>query len=123
MADLDHGPSRRQVLRITAVAGVSIALGGGLTRSLLRRAGLRELRETRAQMGTLVTISVVHPDAVAARAMVAETFAVMERLEGLLSRHREGTPVSPTQPRRGRSRPSPRTRTCRTTGPGVLVPE
>jgi thiamine biosynthesis lipoprotein len=45
-------------------------------------------------MGTLVTISVVHPDAVVARAMVAETFAVMERLEGLLSRHREGTPVS-----------------------------
>ena len=94
MAGHDHGPSRRQALRITAVAGVSVALGGGLTRAFLRRAGLRELRETRTQMGTLVTISVVHPDAVAARAMVAETFAVMERLEGLLSRHRKGTPVS-----------------------------
>lgn len=94
MAALDHGPSRRQALRITAVAGVSLALGGGLTRGLLRRAGLRELRETRTQMGTLVTISVVHADAAVARAMVAETFAVMERLEGLLSRHREGTPVS-----------------------------
>ena len=94
MAALDHRPSRRQALRITAVTGVSIALGGGLTRSLLRRAGLRELRETRTQMGTLVTISVVHPDAVVAREMVAETFAVMERLEGLLSRHKEGTPVS-----------------------------
>lgn len=94
MAALDRGPSRRQALRITAVAGVSLALGGGLTRAFLRRAGLRELRETRTQMGTLVTISVVHPDAVVARAMVGETFAVMERLEGLLSRHREGTPVS-----------------------------
>ncbi len=94
MAALERGPSRRQALRITAVAGVSLALGGGLTRSLLRRAGLRELRETRTRMGTLVTISVEHPDAAVARAMVAESFAVMERLEGLLSRHREGTPVS-----------------------------
>jgi len=44
-------------------------------------------------MGTLVTITVVHPDADAARIMVGDTFDEMERLEGLLSRHRAGTPV------------------------------
>jgi len=44
-------------------------------------------------MGTLVTITAVHPDAEGARAMVADTFEEMERLEGLLSRHRVGTPV------------------------------
>jgi thiamine biosynthesis lipoprotein len=45
-------------------------------------------------MGTLVTISVVHPSATAARGMVVAAFAEMERLEAILSRHREGTPVS-----------------------------
>jgi thiamine biosynthesis lipoprotein len=51
------------------------------------------VRETRDQMGTLVTISAVHTDPDAARIMVADTFDEIERLESLLSRHREGTPV------------------------------
>ena len=84
---------RRQVLRITAAAGVSAILGGGLLRVALERAGLHRVRQTRTQMGTLVTISAVHPDAEAARMMVADTFDEIERLESLLSRHREGTPV------------------------------
>ncbi len=86
--------TRQQFLRITAVAGVSLTLGGGLIRALVRRADLHEIRETRTQMGTLVTISVVHPSATAARGMVVAAFAEMERLEAILSRHREGTPVS-----------------------------
>ncbi len=50
--------------------------------------------ETRTQLGTLVTISVVHSDAATAREMVAGGYAEMERLEGLLSRHRPDTPVA-----------------------------
>jgi len=45
-------------------------------------------------MGTLVTITVVHPDAHEARDMVAASFAEMERLEDIFSRHRPGTSVS-----------------------------
>jgi thiamine biosynthesis lipoprotein len=84
---------RRQVLRITATVGASAILGGGLLRAALERAGLHRVRRTRTQMGTLVTISAVHPDAEAARMMVADTFDEIERLESLLSRHRVGTPV------------------------------
>ena len=84
---------RRQVLRITAAVGASALLGGGLLRAALERAGLHRVRQTRTQMGTLVTITAVHPDAEAARMMVADTFDEIERLEGLLSRHRLGTPV------------------------------
>ena len=84
---------RRQVLRITAAVGASALLGGGLLRVALQRAGLHQVRQTRTQMGTLVTISALHPDAEAARAMVAATFDEIERLESLLSRHRAGTPV------------------------------
>ena len=84
---------RRQVLRITATVGASAILGGGLLRAALERAGFHRVRQTRTQMGTLVTISAVHPDAEAARMMVADTFDEIERLESLLSRHRVGTPV------------------------------
>ena len=84
---------RRQVLRITAAVGASALLGGGLLKAALERAGLHQVRQTRTQMGTLVTISALHPDADAARAMVAATFDEIERLESLLSRHRAGTPV------------------------------
>jgi thiamine biosynthesis lipoprotein len=44
-------------------------------------------------MGTLVTVSVVHQVALTSQHMVADTFAEMERLEGILSRHREETPI------------------------------
>ena len=84
---------RRQVLRITAAVGAAAVLGGGLLRVALERAGLHEVRQTRNQMGTLVTLTVLHSDAEAARMMVAATFDEIERLESLLSRHRVGTPV------------------------------
>ena len=73
--------------------GVSAILGGCLIRTALERAGLHRVRQTRTQMGTLVMITAVHPDAEAARMMVADTFDEIERLESLLSRHRVGTPV------------------------------
>lgn len=89
-----RGVSRREALRITAVAGVSLTLGGGLTVELLRRARLHRVRETRTQLGTLVTITVVHPDPARGRAMVEEAFAEIERLEDVLSRHRPATPLA-----------------------------
>ncbi len=90
----DKKVTRQQFLRITGVAGVSLALGGGLIKELLRKAALHRIRETRIQMGTPVTVSVVHPEAVAARRMVTAVFAEMERLEGMLSRHRQETFIS-----------------------------
>jgi thiamine biosynthesis lipoprotein len=45
-------------------------------------------------MGTLVTVTVVHPEVAAARKMVADAFNEMARLEDILSRHRPGTPVA-----------------------------
>ncbi len=85
--------SRRQVLRITAVAGVSLAMGTGLVRSLLSRAGLHRVSETRTQMGTLVIVTIVAPELKVAREMVQNAFGQMERLEGILSRHRRDTPL------------------------------
>ena len=64
--------SRRQALRITAVTGASLALGGGLVTGLLRRAGLHRVSETRTQMGTVVIVTVVDPALEVARSMVAK---------------------------------------------------
>lgn len=92
--DFPRSMPRRQALRITAVAGVSLALGGGMVTALVRRAGLHRVRVTRTRMGTLVTITVVHPDPLAAQRMVAAALTEMGRLEDILSRHKPGSPVS-----------------------------
>lgn len=80
---------RRQALRITAVAGLSVAFAGGLGAGVLRQLGLRRVRETRTRMGTVVTLTVVSPDADEARSWIRGAFAEMERLEAVLSRHRD----------------------------------
>lgn len=89
----DGSLSRREALRITAVAGLSAAFGGGLTVGVLREARLRRVSETRTRMGTVVTLTSVHPDAAAARAMIRAGFDEMARLESVLSRHRPDTAV------------------------------
>ena len=86
--------TRREALRITAVGGAALALGGVLTREVLRRAGLHRVTDTRPRLGTLVTITAVHADAEAARTMVRTAFAEIERLEAVLSRHAPCTPMA-----------------------------
>jgi thiamine biosynthesis lipoprotein len=90
----DRTVSRRDALKIVAVAGVSVALGGRLTMSVLKEAGLHRVSQTRTQMGTLVTLTVVHPEKDSAHAMITAAFSEMDRLESILSRHRDDTPVS-----------------------------
>lgn len=83
--------SRRDALRITGVAGISAVAGGTLLRDLIRQSRLHRVRETRVQMGTVVTVTMVHPDRDAAREMVLSSFSEMARLEDILSRHRTDT--------------------------------
>ena len=86
--------SRRQVLRITAVTGASLVMGTALVRSLIARAGLHRVSETRTQMGTLVEVTVVASALEHARVMVQNAFGRMQRLEAIFSRHRADTPLS-----------------------------
>lgn len=83
-----HGVSRRDALRITAVTGLAAAFGGGLALNVLRQAGLRRVSETRERMGTVVTLTVVHPDADGARATITAAFSEIDRLDAIFSRHR-----------------------------------
>jgi thiamine biosynthesis lipoprotein len=86
--------TRRDMLRISAVVGVGAALGTGLVTELLRRAALHRVSVTRTRLGTLVTVTVVHPDAARAHTMVDGAFEEMTRLEAILSRHRSDSPLS-----------------------------
>ena len=86
--------SRRKALRIGGAAGLLLAMGGGLTAAILRRAGLHGARDTRTRMGTLVNVTVVHPEAERARELAAASFDEIDRLEAILTRHRPGSPVS-----------------------------
>jgi FAD:protein FMN transferase len=88
-----RGVSRREALRITAVAGVSVLLGDGLLK-LIRSGSLHEVTVSRIRLGTGVRITVFHPEKEVARAMVEGAFHELERLEAIFSRHRPDTPVS-----------------------------
>ncbi len=85
--------SRREALRITAVTGLATALGGSFGMALWRDARLHRVSATRTRLGTLVNLTVVHPDAGRARRMVDVGFAEMARLEGILSRYRPESAV------------------------------
>jgi thiamine biosynthesis lipoprotein len=76
------------------VAGIGLALAGGGVVELVRLANLHRVSVTRTQLGTAVTVTVVHPDADEAHAMVNGALNEIERLEGVFSRYRPETPVA-----------------------------
>lgn len=88
------GVSRRKALRVGGAAGLLLAMGGGLTAAILRRAGLHSASDTRTRMGTLVHVTVVHPDAARARELAGAAFDEIDRLEAVFSGYRPDTPVS-----------------------------
>ena len=86
------GPwTRRRALGIGVAACASLTLGGAAVRAFGELARLHRLRSVRRRMGTEVAITVHHTDPAEARRLAGAAFAEIERLEGILSRHREGT--------------------------------
>lgn len=78
--------TRRDMLKITAVSG-TLLLGGKLAGSrLLSRP--QTIHETRTLMGTVINLALVTDDKGAGQAVIAATFAEMERLIGLFDHRR-----------------------------------
>ncbi len=90
---------RRYFLRYSALLGLAAA-GQTLIPATAAEAflfgGRRELKttETRLVMGTYVSITVIHPSENAAQEAIALAFAEIDRLNGILSRHQDSTPLS-----------------------------
>ncbi len=97
---------RREVLRITAVGGLALSVGGPMVRELLRQGHLTRVSETRALLGTLVSLTGIHPRPEEARALVAKGFATMEGLSAVLNRHDPDTAMARLN-REGRLHPAP----------------
>ncbi|MAH21332.1 MAG: thiamine biosynthesis protein ApbE [Thaumarchaeota archaeon] len=81
--------TRRNFLRVTAI-GTGILVAGGIGIKQLLSNSVPEFRrhsETRELLGTLITITLIDTDESRAVNTVESTFAEIERLSGLLSRH------------------------------------
>ncbi len=88
-----RGVTRRDMLRITAAVGGSLAVGGGLT-ALLRSGRLHRVSFVRVRMGSPVEVALLHPDPDDARRIAESALAEMARLEGILSRYRADGPLA-----------------------------
>ena len=85
--------NRRKALKVAGISTLTTIGGLGLLRSILVEIGFDLVKETRTKMGTLVTISLVHKDIDIAKTIIEEAFLEIDRLEGLFSSYREGTPL------------------------------
>lgn len=84
--------SRRQFLKITAVAGGLLACGRLLQTSLDYPD--HTLRETRTLMGTVINLVVIAPERQAGCDAIKETFAEMERLIACFNHRQQGTALA-----------------------------
>ncbi len=78
--------SRRDFIRITAIGAGILAVGGITLKELFAEPDLKTYTETRALLGTFITIKVVDTDKDRAQDMAQSTFAEINRLSGILSR-------------------------------------
>ena len=88
--------TRRNFLRLTGI-GVGVLVAGGLgLRQLVNTSepGLKRYSETRKLLGTFITIAVIDTDQSRPTDTVQDTFAEIERLSGLLSRHDPSSELS-----------------------------
>jgi thiamine biosynthesis lipoprotein len=78
--------SRRDFIRITAIGAGILAVGGITLKEIFAEPELKIYAETRALLGTFITIKVVDTDEGRAQDMVRSTFSEISRLSGILSR-------------------------------------
>ena len=83
--------SRRDFLRITAIAG-GIVAGGGLLGHKLNQA-LFSLKETRLLMGTVIHLTIISEDEAQAESALQAAFAEMERQIVLFDHRNPGSPL------------------------------
>ncbi|SIN90394.1 FAD:protein FMN transferase [Halodesulfovibrio marinisediminis] len=87
--------SRRQFLQACGVLGLGAAVTGVPAVASAARVGNEyKVQETRFMMGTVVTITALHPSKQLGEEAIGRSFEEITRLEALLSRYRSDSPVS-----------------------------
>jgi len=86
--------NRRDFVRLSAIGAGVLALGGLGIKELIEAGGAKEVGETRALLGTFITIKLIDADEAQSRANIEDTFAEIERLSAVLSRHDPASELS-----------------------------
>ena len=86
--------TRRQFLRAGGILGLGLSLAPSLAAAEAAAPERLRLERTRFLMGTFVTMTAMHPSQDRAEEAIEAAFAEMERLCGILDRHRSDTPLS-----------------------------
>ena len=86
--------NRRDFVRFSAIGAGVLALGGLGVRELIEAGTAAEFTETRPLLGTFITIKLIETDERASRANIEDTFAEIERLSAILSRHDPASELS-----------------------------
>ena len=86
--------SRRDFVRITAVGAGVLALGGWGVKELIESGSAQEFAETRALLGTFITIKLIDTESERAKGAIEDAFAEIERLSLILSRHDPASELS-----------------------------
>jgi FAD:protein FMN transferase len=86
--------SRRQFIRMTAVAGLAAVGSAGLVAGLKTWQQPARVQETRLLLGSIAHLTVISDDAAQARAAISAAFDRMELLENVFSRFRPQSQLS-----------------------------
>ena len=95
MTDNSHHPSktmsRRDFLKITAIAGLTIGIGSSIARKILSQSDFKRITETHYLMGTIVNFNILALDEALGQEAIRKTVAEMERLISIFDYRRAGT--------------------------------
>jgi thiamine biosynthesis lipoprotein len=89
--------TRRSILRLSGLVGIGLATGYSASPgadAVKQEAGLQRVFETRLAMGTIVSITAIHPSRLQAQAAIGATYDEISRLTRLLNRFDRSTPVA-----------------------------
>jgi len=93
----DHSPirstniSRRDFLKITAIAGLTLGMGAAIRRNLLHEGGYTRITETRYLMGTIVNFNILTTDEYLGQEALRRTVTEMERLISIFDHRQAGS--------------------------------
>ena len=86
--------TRRDFVRISAIAAGVVAAGSFGIKALISSAELKRHSETRKLLGTFITITLIDNDPDRATGAIEDTFAEISRLSSILSRHDPASKLS-----------------------------
>lgn len=86
--------SRRDFLKITAIAGLTIGMGSSIVRKFLSQADFKKISETHYLMGTIVNFNILALDEAMGQEAIRKTVADMERLISIFDYRQASTALS-----------------------------